>query len=104
MKNLIKSLVTVLFTGLFVISAHASLDVEFYAAHNTGTSVWCNEIADHCDVGNGNGNPTGIANSLWALVGPINADANAWVDSTNATGRYYIGYFDGGMDAYVTIY
>ncbi len=112
MKTLLKRLrlAAALATGLFVTSAYAALDVEFYVPHNTGTSVSVYAVVDMTDVGNGGiGYPTGLASYLtafanWGNYPSGDADARATVDSTAATGRYYIGYYYGGMDAYLTIY
>jgi len=87
--------------------------LQFNVGHNTGTGVQIYVDGDGDDVGGepsgltGQGHPTGPASGLWVEFYNPNADTaqiDATVDSTVATGNYYIGYIDnGGTDCYLSV-
>jgi len=108
MKTGIRNFLVILLMSLAATVMSASY-IDFYVAHNTGTSVDVNITTPIEDAGTdwGNGEAVAPGSYLYAYAnwgGGYWADAHAVVDSTYATGRYYIGYYYGGADCYLTIY
>lgn len=108
MKTLAAKLIAVAFC-LGMACTSQALDTYFFVQHNTGTSVTVYAVGDWVDVGGyipAYGVPTAPASDLSAPYGNPSTQScsiQAVVDSTYATGFYYIGYFPGGGDCYLNI-
>ena len=105
MKTTKTRLFAALALGLIV--SVLSYGQTMYVTHNTGSNEFIYGLGDASDVNYNTGDASDVTAPATYLYcefeNGVDADMRAWVDSTYPVGYYYIGYFPGGSDWYLSI-